>query len=323
MVVDVKALGKVAVLMGGWSREREVSLMSGQGVLEALQGQGVDAHAFDPKDQNLEELKRQGFARCFIALHGLYGEDGAIQGALEILKIPYTGSGVMASAISMDKAMTKRIWIASGLPTPAYRVVLAHEVSSSWLNDVVNVVGFPMIVKPAKEGSSIGVYKVTNEAELQQAIKEVAHLGQEIMCEQFIDGEELTCPIIGTGMLAKALPLIQIVAPQGNYDYEHKYFANDTHYDCPAPLSESETSDLHNMVLKAYNVLNCRGWGRIDVMRDRVSHKPYLLEMNTSPGMTSHSLVPMAARAVGIAYDELCVRLVAAATLDSNMDKGV
>lgn len=323
MVIDVKALGKVAVLMGGWSREREVSLMSGQGVLEALQTQGVDAHAFDPKVQNLEELKQQGFARCFIALHGQYGEDGAIQGALEILKMPYTGSGVMASAMSMDKVMTKRLWIASGLPTPAYRVVLAHEASASWLNDVVNVVGFPMIVKPAKEGSSIGVYKVNNEAELQKAIEEVAYLGHEIMCEQFIDGEELTCPVIGTGSSAVTLPLIRIVAPQGNYDYEHKYFANDTRYDCPAPLSQDETASLQSMVLKAYNVLNCRGWGRIDVMRDRVTHQPYLLEMNTSPGMTSHSLVPMAARAVGISYGELCVQLVAAATLDSNMDKGV
>lgn len=317
MKSDVKALGKVAVLMGGWSGEREVSLMSGQGVLGALRSEGVDAHAFDPQEQSLEELKRQGFARCFIALHGLHGEDGAVQGALEILGIPYTGSGVMASAIGMDKVMTKRVWNASGLPTPAHRVVHAHEHDESILEDIGNILGFPLIVKPIKEGSSLGVFKVHNLLELKNAVDEGGKFGSELMCEQFINGDELTCAVIGTGANAQVLPIIQILAPEGNYDYQHKYFSNDTHYECPAKLSMDESNNINMLALKAFNVLGCRGWGRVDVMFDRTTRKPYLLEVNTSPGMTGHSLVPLAAKTVGISYSELCVRILGGATLDS------
>lgn len=321
MDIDVKALGKVAVLMGGWSGEREVSLMSGQGVLGALQAEGVDAHAFDPQEQSLEELKHMGFSRCFIALHGLHGEDGAVQGALEILGIPYTGSGVMASSIGMDKVMTKRVWNASGLPTPTYRVIQATESNESVFTDIANLIGFPMIVKPIKEGSSLGVFKVHDIKEFKDAVRQAGEFGSELMCEQFINGDELTCSILGSGATAQALPIIQILAPEGNYDYQHKYFSNDTHYECPAKLSMDENNNIQMLALKAYNILNCRGWGRVDVMFDRTTRKPYLLEVNTSPGMTGHSLVPLAAKTVGIPYGELCVRILADATLDSQVGK--
>lgn len=322
MDMDVKALGKVAVLMGGWSGEREVSLMSGQGVLGALKAQGVDAHAFDPQEQNLEELKRLGFERCFIALHGLHGEDGAVQGALEILGIPYTGSGVMASAIGMDKVMTKRVWNASGLPSPVYRVIATDETSESVFSDIANLIGFPMIVKPIKEGSSLGVFKVHSMQEFKEAVSQAGQFGHDVMCEQFINGDELTCAVLGTGTQAKALPIIQILAPEGNYDYQHKYFSNDTRYECPAKLTRDETEHVQSLALKAYNALDCRGWGRVDVMFDRAARKPYLLEVNTSPGMTGHSLVPFAAKTVGISYGELCVEILADATLDSQLGKG-
>lgn len=316
---NMKAFGKVAVLMGGNSSEREVSLMSGKGVLEALLSVGIDAYAFDPKEQNLFELKKKGYDRCFNALHGALGEDGAVQGALEILKIPYTGAGVLASAIGMDKVMTKRIWIAQGIPTPNYKLIRKQEVTAEVLDETVRKLGLPLIVKPAQDGSSMGVVKVNRASDIAAAVQEAAKYGEDILCEQFIAGDELTCAVIGQGESARALPIIRIVAPKGEYNYENKYFSNDTQYECPALLLEDETKRIQEMVLKAYLALGCRGWSRVDVMVDKQTRMPYLLEINTSPGMTSHSLVPMAARAIGLSYTELCVMLLEAATLDSSL----
>ena len=309
-------LGKVAVLMGGQSAEREVSLMSGQGVLQALRSAGVDAHTFDPVDRDLGDLKREGFDRCFIALHGRYGEDGTVQGALELMGLPYTGSGVMASSIAMDKTMTKRVWLAEGLPTPRSVLVRREQLGSVSLESLVVSLGLPMIVKPAREGSSIGVTKVKRVQELPAALAAAALCDADILCEQCIVGDEVTCPVLGEGDAAKALPVVQIVAPEGNYDYQNKYFTDDTHYLVPSGLPAGEEAAIEALVVKAYQVLGCRGWGRIDVMIDAATRQPYLLEINTSPGMTSHSLVPMSAKAAGISYEELCCQLLASATLD-------
>jgi D-alanine-D-alanine ligase len=311
-----KSFGKVAVLMGGRSAEREVSLMSGSGVLKALQSRGVDAHAFDPAERDLVELKRKGFQRCFIALHGRFGEDGTVQGALELLGLPYTGSGVMASAISIDKVMTKRVWIAEGLPTPKYALLRRGAYEREQLMKIPDDLGLPLIVKPAREGSSIGVAKVQGYSEMQDAVDAAAALDDDVLCEQFVAGDEVTCPVLGTGADAHALPVIRIVAPEGNYDYQNKYFTDDTKYLVPCGLPEGEEAAIQELVVKAYRVLGCRGWGRIDVMIDAATRKPSLLEINTSPGMTGHSLVPMSARAAGISYEDLCLRLLADATLD-------
>ena len=310
--IDVKALGKVAVLMGGHSAEREVSIMSGTGVLNALKSQGVDAYAFDPSERDLGELKRDGYARCFIALHGRYGEDGTVQGALELLRMPYTGSGVMASSIAMDKIMTKRIWRFEGLPTPDWRMVSSADETRAALA----ALGAPMIVKPAREGSTIGLTKVTSVEQCDAAFALAAQCDPEVLCEEFIDGDETTCPVLGEGATAQALPVIRIVAPEGNYDYQNKYFTDDTKYLVPCGLPEGEEAAIQDLVVKAYRVLGCRGWGRIDVMIDAATRKPSLLEINTSPGMTGHSLVPMSARAAGISYEDLCLQLLADASLD-------
>ena len=311
--IDVQALGKVAVLMGGSSAEREVSLMSGAGVLQALRSRGVDAHAFDPAQQDLGELRRQGFARCFIALHGRHGEDGTVQGALDLLGIPYTGPGVMASSIAMDKIMTKRIWRFEGLPTPDWRLVSSADDTVAALA----ALGAPMIVKPAREGSTIGLTKVTDAAQCAQAYELASRYDPEVLCEQFIEGDETTCPILGEGASAHALPVIRIVAPQGNYDYEHKYFTDDTQYHCPSGLPEAEERAIQALVVQAFRTLGCRGWARADIMIRASDRQPFLLEINTSPGMTGHSLVPMSARALGISYEDLCLRLLASATLDT------
>jgi D-alanine-D-alanine ligase len=311
--VDAKALGKVAVLMGGRSAEREVSLMSGGGVLKALQSRGVDAHAFDTAERDLSELKRDGFQRCFIALHGRFGEDGTVQGALELLGIPYTGPGVMASAVAMDKLMTKRIWMAEGLSTPAWRQVKsAAETRAAFAT-----LGSPMIVKPVREGSTIGLTKVTSLEACDAAYALASGQDPMVMCEQFIAGDEVTIPVLGTGAEAQALPVIRIVAPDGNYDYQHKYFTDDTQYLVPCGLPEGEEAAIQALVLKAFLTLDCRGWSRADVMIDAKTRKPYLLEINTSPGMTSHSLVPMSAREAGLSYEDLCLTLLASASLDS------
>jgi D-alanine-D-alanine ligase len=314
--VDVKSFGKVAVLMGGRSAEREVSLMSGSGVLKALQSKGVDAHAFDPAERNLSELKQEGFRRCFIALHGRFGEDGTVQGALELLGIPYTGSGVMASALSIDKVMTKRVWLAEGIPTPRYALLRRGSYTREQVREVPDRLGLPLIVKPAREGSSIGVAKVQGYSEMQEAVAQAATLDADVLCEQFISGDEVTCPVLGTGDTARALPVIRIVAPEGNYDYQNKYFTDDTQYLVPCGLPAGEEEAIQQLVVKAYRVLGCRGWGRIDVMIDQATRQPSLLEINTSPGMTGHSLVPMSARAAGISYEDLCVQLLASAALD-------
>jgi D-alanine-D-alanine ligase len=320
MSTDPREFGKVAVLMGGKSAEREVSLMSGAGVLKALQSKGVNAHAFDPAERPLSELKRKGFQRCFIALHGRFGEDGTVQGALELLGIPYTGSGVMASAISIDKVMTKRVWLAEGIPTPRYKLLHRGAYQREEVIAIPDELGLPLIVKPAREGSSIGVAKVQGYSEMQAAVDAAAALDADVLCEQFVAGDEVTCPILGTGEGARALPVIRIVAPEGNYDYQNKYFTDDTKYLVPCGLPDGEEAAIQELVVKAYRVLGCRGWGRIDVMIAAQTRQPSLLEINTSPGMTGHSLVPMSARAAGISYEDLCLQLLADATLDQPGD---
>ena len=309
-------MGKVAVLMGGMSAEREISLMSGAGVLAALRAQGVDAHAFDPAERPLGNLKSEGFARCFIALHGRFGEDGTVQGALELLGIPYTGSGVMASSMSIDKVMTKRVWLADGMSTPRYVLLRRGAYTAADVAGVPATLGLPLIVKPAREGSSIGLTKVTQAGQMADAVAQAGQLDADILCEQFISGDEVTCPVLGTGADARALPVIRIVAPEGNYDYQNKYFTDTTQYLVPCGLPDGEEAAIQQLVLAAYRTLNCRGWARADVMIDAATRKPYLLEINTSPGMTSHSLVPMSARAAGVSYEALCLRVLQSAALD-------
>ena len=316
--VDIRALGRVAVLMGGSSAEREISLLSGNGVLKALQSLGVDAQAFDPAERDLVELKRDGCARCFIALHGRHGEDGTVQGALELLGIPYTGSGVMASAIAMDKVMTKRVWEAVGLPTPKYVALPADQQGRERVRTVPDTLGLPLIVKPPHEGSSIGVTKVLGYSQMQDAVALAARHDSQVLCEEFIEGDELTCPVLGRGDSAVALPVVRIVAPEGAYDYQNKYFTDAVNYIVPSGLPADEEAAIQALVLKAYRTLGCRGWGRADLMVRAADRQPFLLEMNTSPGMTGHSLVPIAARAAGISYEDLCLHLLASAALDQH-----
>ena len=315
--VSPSTFGKVAVLMGGTSAEREISILSGTGVLAALRSQGIDAHAFDPADRDLGELKKDGFARCFVALHGRHGEDGSVQGALELLGIPYTGSGVMASAIAIDKVMTKRIWIAEGLPTPKFVRLGADQQQREQLRAVPDVLGLPLVVKPPREGSSIGITKVIGYSQMQDAVALAAKYDADVLCEEFIDGDEVTCPVLGEGQGARALPVIRIVAPDGAYDYQNKYFTDVVRYDCPSGLPAAEEEAIRALSLAAYRSLGCRGWGRADLMIRAADRKPFLLEMNTSPGMTGHSLVPMSARAAGMSYEQLCLRLVADAGLEA------
>ena len=295
--------GKVAVLMGGPSSEREISLMSGNGVLGALREKGVDAHAFDPAQRDLWDLKRDGYNRVFIALHGRFGEDGTVQGALETLRIPYTGSGVMASALAMDKWRTKLVWLASDIPTPRYRIV---DARTDWMR-VVAELGLPLIVKPSREGSTIGITKVArvDHDELALAFTEAAKFDAEVLVEEFVTGQELTASIVS----GRALPLIRIEAPQGNYDYHSKYFSDDTKYFCPAGLPDAKEQEIRAMSLRAFDIVGCSGWGRLDLIL-RADGTFSLLEVNTSPGMTGHSLVPMAARQAGLSYADLCVEIL-------------
>jgi D-alanine-D-alanine ligase len=293
---------KVAVLMGGRSAEREVSLMSGGGVLQALRAKGIDAHPFDPAERDLMALRGEGFERCFIALHGRGGEDGTVQGALEMMGIPYTGSGVLGSAIAMDKWRTKMIWQAAGLPTPRYRILAADD---DW-GAVARELGLPLIVKPVNEGSTLGLTKVTAVAQLPAAYELAARKYRDVaLAECFVEGPEYTASILGDSVL----PLIRIEAPQGNYDYQNKYFSDDTKYLCPCGLPSARETELQSLALRAFKILGATGWGRVDLMLDTAG-APWLLEVNTSPGMTGHSLVPIAARAVGISYEELCVRIL-------------
>ena len=304
--LDAKSLGRVGVLLGGRSGEREISLMSGNGVLEALLSKGVDAHAFDPGLRCPTELAKEKFDRVFISLHGRYGEDGTIQGLLELLNLPYTGSGVLASALSIDKIATKQIWLSNGLSTPEFEELTA---ASDW-SAVVKKLGLPLIVKPAHEGSSLGLTKVKSVDELPTAYQLAASLDKKVIAETCIVGDELTCPLVGQGETAEALPVIKIIPPQANYDFHHKYFSNETQYLCPTGLAPEVNEHVQELALAAYKALGCRTWGRADVMLDQKTGKPYLLEMNTSPGMTSHSLVPMAAKAAGIEYADLVLWLL-------------
>ena len=303
MSVDARAFGRVAVLLGGPSAEREVSLMSGRAVVAALRERGVDAEPFDPAERDLWPLKRDGYDRVFIALHGRYGEDGTVQGALETLGIPYTGSGVMASALAMDKWRTKLVWIAAGIPTPRFRVVDRRSDPMR----LVAELGLPLIVKPAREGSTIGITKVStvDRDEVRLAIDEAARHDPLILAEEFVAGAELTASIVGR----EALPLIRIEAPQGNYDYHSKYFSDETRYHCPAGLPDAIERAIRAQALEAFDIVGATGWGRLDLIL-RPDGSWSFLEINPSPGMTGHRLVPMAARAAGRAFPDLCVDIL-------------
>ena len=293
--------GKVAVLFGGTSAEREISLKSGHAVLAALRSRGVDAHAFDPAERPLHLLKEEGYERVFVILHGRGGEDGTVQGELELLGIPYTGSGVMASALGMDKWRTKLVWRGADLPVPDY--ALLDEDSD--LAAVEHQLGLPLFVKPANEGSSVGISKVKAPGELAQAYREAARHDKLVLAERFLGGGEYTVAILGE----QALPVVRIVPTTEFYDYEAKYFRDDTRYLCPSGLSTEQEARMQAMACRAFQVLGCRGWGRVDVLLD-ADGTPYLLEINTAPGMTDHSLVPMAARAAGIEFPDLCVKVL-------------
>lgn len=293
--------GKVAVLFGGRSAEREVSLKSGSAVLAALRRSGVDAHAFDPAERDLIELKKERFDRVFIALHGRYGEDGTVQGALELLGIPYTGSGVMASAIAMDKWRTKLVWQAAGLPIPEYEALTGP---TDW-NAVADHLDLPLFVKPASEGSSVGVTKVKTVEELPAAYAEAAKHDKVVIAESFMSGGEYTVAILN----GRALPVIKIEPANEFYDYEAKYLRDDTRYLCPCGLGAKEEAEMQGLAQKAFELIGGQGWGRVDFLRDEHG-KPFLLEVNTAPGMTDHSLVPMAARQAGISFEQLVVQIL-------------
>lgn len=308
--IDPQALGKVVVLFGGRSAEREVSLKSGSMVLASLKKSGVNAEGFDPAERPLTELAQGSFDRAVISLHGRFGEDGIVQGALEMLGIPYTGSGVTASALAMDKILTKSVWLHAGLSTPDY-IRLEPGFDAELVGQRL---GFPLIVKPAQEGSTLGLTKVRELGELQAAFDLAYKYDPVVLAEKFIDGQELTVPLMGEGAMAHALPVIHIQAPDGNYDYHNKYIGNETRYNCPSGLPAELEKQVQDLCVKAYQLLGCSGWGRADVLLD-ANKTPWLLEMNTSPGMTDHSLVPLSARAAGIEYDELVLRLAASASL--------
>ncbi|HEY6239267.1 MAG TPA: D-alanine--D-alanine ligase [Burkholderiales bacterium] len=298
--------GKVAVLMGGRSAERAVSLKSGAMILAALKKRGVHAHAFDPRERGLETLVAERFERVFIALHGRYGEDGTIQGALELLGIPYTGSGVLASALAMDKWRAKLVWQACGIPTPRSEL-LTRQTD---LQAVATRIGLPLMVKPANEGSSIGMTKVKEASDLSEAYALATNYDSVVIAEAFVDGVELTAAILGE----TPLPLIKLETPREFYDYAAKYDAEDTRYIIPCGLPPDAERVIQDEALRAFGVLGCSGWGRVDLMLD-LSGKPYFLEVNTSPGMTDHSLVPMAARHRGLSFEDLCLRILELARL--------
>ncbi len=312
------AFGKVGVLYGGKSGEREVSLMSGKAVHDALRSKGVNAHLFDTGIHTVADLEKEKFDRVFIALHGIYGEDGCMQGLLEELQVPYTGSGVMASAIAMDKIMTKRLWLAEGLPTPRY----AELKADTDFDDVVAKLGLPLIVKPAREGSTLGLTKVRDASQMKAAYELAATHDQSVLAEEFIEGMELTCAVLELEGKPEALPMIRIIAPDANYDYQNKYFSDKTQYLCPCGLDAALEKNIQQYVVQSYRALGCRGWGRVDVMLRSTDNKPFLLELNSSPGMTGHSLVPMAAKQAGLDYEDLCLTLLASASLDHIKHKG-
>jgi len=292
---------KVAVIFGGKTAERDVSLKSGALVLGALRARGVDAHAFDPAEKGLEALIAGRYERAFIALHGRFGEDGTLQGALEWLGLRYTGSGVLGSALAMDKLRAKRLWMAEGLPTPPFEVL---ETNSDF-HAVAKRLGLPLMVKPVNEGSSIGMSKVRAAGDLEEAYALAVNYDRAVIAERFIEGSELTAGILGD----EALPLIRLETPRDFYDYQAKYVADDTRYLIPCGLPAAREREIQQLCLRAFRALGCSGWGRVDLMLDRAGN-PWLLEVNTAPGMTDHSLVPMAARAAGLSYEDLCVRIL-------------
>lgn len=300
-------LGKVAVLLGGTSAEREISLMSGKAVLAALRSRGVDAHPFDPKEKPLFDLQREGFKRVFIALHGRFGEDGTVQGALELMRIPYTGSGVMASALAMDKWRTKLIWKAVGIPVPRDELI---DERADWPK-LAQKLGLPLIVKPVHEGSTIGLTKICAVSELPIAYELAARYDRSVLAEEFVAGQELTASILSD----RALPLIRIEAPEGKYDYKNKYFSEETKYYCPAGINADVERAIRTTALEAFHVLGCRGWGRADLIL-RADGSFSFLEMNTSPGMTNHSLVPMAAREAGLPFADLVLEILEGAGVE-------
>jgi D-alanine-D-alanine ligase len=293
--------GKVAVLYGGRSAEREISLKSGTAVLTALLKSGVDAHPFDPAEQDLYKLLEGGFKRAFIALHGRFGEDGTMQGALELMNIPYTGSGVLASALAMDKWRSKLVWQAARLPVPAYEMLDA----ASDLAATVERLGLPLFIKPANEGSSVGISKVKNASDMRAAYAEAAKHDKLVIAEKFISGGEYTVAILGD----QALPVIKVEPANEFYDYEAKYLRNDTRYLCPSGLSQAKEAEMQRLALQGFALIGGAGWGRVDFLMDEAG-QPYLLEINTVPGMTDHSLVPMAARQAGISFEQLVLTIL-------------
>ncbi len=305
--VDRRQLGKVAVLMGGISAEREVSLRSGAAVIQGLQAKGVDAHGVDAAPHNIGSLKAKGFDRAFIVLHGRWGEDGVVQGALQAIGLPYTGSGVLGCALAMDKVRTKQIWQSLGLPTAQYRVLR----SETDLDGLIAELGLPLFLKPACEGSSVGVGKVKHESELLEAYRQAAAVGDDVLAEQFIGGAELTVTILK----GEALPIVRMSTDNEFYDYQAKYESDETQYFCPAGLGDELEQEVRALALNAFNALDCAVWGRVDLMLDAAG-RPLLLEVNTVPGMTSHSLVPMAASSSGLNFEELVVEI-----LQTTLDK--
>jgi len=316
-ISDPKDFGRVAVLMGGTSSEREVSLNSGANVLDALRAQGVQAEAVDGIPALVAALGEGRFDRVFNILHGGDGENGVLQGLLDAIKVPYTGSGVLGSALTLDKIRTKQVWLSSGLPTPRFVRLAQGDQSRERVMTMPDELGLPLIVKPPREGSSIGVTKVQGYSQMQDAVRLAARYDPDVLCEEFIDGIEVTCPVLGEGASARALPVVRIAAPEGKYDYQNKYFTDEVHYHVPSGLPGAEEAEIQRIVLAAYRALECRGWGRADLMVRAADRQPFLLEMNTSPGMTGHSLVPMSAKAAGISYEQLCLLLLASARLDA------
>lgn len=300
----IRRAGRVAVLLGGDSAERAISLKSGTAVLEALRSLGVDAEAVDPAEEGIVRLAAGRFDSAFIVLHGRGGEDGTIQGALQTLGLPYTGSGVLGSALAMDKLRTKRLWRGEGLPTPPF--ALARDETA--LAKAAEEVGFPMIVKPSREGSSIGMSRVENHEELRTAWREAANLDEQVLLERWVDGPEYTAAILDR----RVLPMIRLETPNVFYDYAAKYESNTTQYHCPAGLGEAEEERLAELCLRAFDAVGASGWGRVDFMLDGEG-EPWLLEVNTIPGMTDHSLVPMAAEAVGLGFEDLVARILVSA----------
>jgi D-alanine-D-alanine ligase len=295
--------GKVAVMMGGSSAEREISLQSGQAVFEALQRQEVDAHIVDPRENLMTQLASGNFDRVFIALHGRGGEDGLMQGLLETLELPYTGSGVLGSSLAMDKCRSKRIWQSHGLPTPAFVELNEH---SDW-QEVVEYLGLPLIIKPVREGSSYGASKVKESGEMESAWRQAHEFDERVMAESWIVGGEYTAAVLGD----EVLPMIRLETPREFYDYEAKYIADTTQYHCPCGLDADIENELGKLAFEAFKVLDASGWGRVDFMLD-AEDKPWLIEVNTIPGMTSHSLVPMSAKKAGMSFDDLTLRILAA-----------